>query len=193
MRKEQQHGFGLIVTRRRLEDWWLEHFACPAGEGVPVWPGGRSDSIRALLLAHWGTQRCDARSGAPQELRHFDLPRAALGVALALLEMDGYEVGCAELDDLAWLRQAQNVRSISTSMRDELLALADQIAASPISRAVMNRTGGRPKRMLAQAVAQHLRDGGFTQRKIADFMNSSVKVVAGRCKVEGARSLAVAP
>jgi hypothetical protein len=113
-----------------------------------------------------------------------------LGVALALLEVSGYEAATAELEEIVWLKQAEGRFSISESARAAFLARADLFAASPLSLAVTNQTAGRPKRILAQAMAQHLRAGGFTHRQVAEFMGTTIDVTRGRCKVQGVRSLA---
>ena len=180
-------GFVVRATVARLEDWWLEHFCTPSGGGLPQWPGGRTDAIRPLLLEHWGLHGVAVLEPTA---RCLETPCRALGVALASLEIAAYEAACAELRELPSLRQAQGNTSISSWARAQLLARADQIATSPVSRAAMNRTEGRPRLILAEAIAQHLWMGGFSHSEVAAFMGSTVKAASDRCKVGDMRSLA---
>jgi hypothetical protein len=194
MAKREQHGFDLFETRRRLEDWWLENFSAPVGNGVRSWPGGRSESIRDLLFEHWGEHGIGTlveHDGVLYPaLRCLEAPCPALGIALALLELCGYEETSSELQDIGRLKRAAAIGSISRSMRSELLAHAQHLAASLISRAVEHHTAGRPRNLLAQAVARHLREGGFTYRQIAAFMAATKDAARRRCAVHGdARSL----
>ncbi len=193
MAKNEQHGFDLVATRRRLEDWWLEYVSFPVGGGVSYWPGGRSESIRALLFEHWGEHGVYCiveHNGVVVTVpRCLDAPCPVLGVALGLLEICAYEETSRDIQEIEWLKLAETTRSISESMRMELLAGAKQLASSPVSRAVENETAGRPKRMLAQAVTQQLRAGGFTYSDVAAFMGATVEVTRHRCQVRGVRSL----
>src|SRR5688572_23629433 len=100
-------GFDTLTTTRRLEDWFLEHVAFPARAGAPRWPGGRSDSIRVVLVAHWTAHvawYCAADERPARSCCEIDL--RALGVALALLEIWAHDVARLELRELEWLRQA---------------------------------------------------------------------------------------
>jgi hypothetical protein len=193
MAKREKHGFELVATQRRLEDWWLEHVSWPVGGGVTPWPGGRSESIRWLLFEHWGEHGVHAQIEENGKVvsppRSLNTPCPVLAVALGLLEIFFYEETSRELEEIEWLRQAEGRRSIPDSMRAELLARAKELATSPASRAVANKTPGRSKRMLAQAIAQHLRLGGFTQGEIAALMETTEDVTRHRWKVRGVRSL----
>src|SRR6478609_9899966 len=138
MTNGEQHGVDLIAVGRRLEDWFVKHFAFPAGAGVAHWPGGRGDAIHALLVEHWGAHvmRSNDVRDEKRAPRGFDVALEALGIALARLEISAYEVGLVEHRELAWLRQAGPITAISTAVRTKLLDLADKIATSPVSRAV---------------------------------------------------------
>jgi hypothetical protein len=190
MTKDEDHRFDLVATTTRLEDWFLEHVAFPVGDGLVHWPAGRSHAIGVLLMELWARHAewysvKDGRRGICPEIE-----LNALGVALAVLEIHAHEVGSREFEEVEWLRQAESITSIRASIRAELRALADHIPALPLSRAVLNRSGGRPKALLANAVAQQLRAGGFSEGMIARFMDSTVGAVRARWKTDEARSLA---
>ena len=192
--KIEQHGLDLVETRRRLEDWWLENVSYPVGDGVTYWPGGRSESIRNLLLQHWGEHGVgdlvEHDGVLYSALRCLDAYCPVLGVALALLEICAYEETSIELDEIEWLRQAESRLWYSDPLRTVLLARAEQLTVGLVSRAVENRTPGRHRRMLAQAVAQHLRAGGLSYGSIAQLMAAAVDATRRRCKVQSVRSLA---
>lgn len=187
MTADDQHGFDIGATRTRLEDWCLNHFACPVDRG-----SGRSAATLVLLIGHWGEH--GVHHGDNGKLasvnRCFESPCAVLGVALAVLEICAYGAGVAELDEIEWLKQVERRLFLPERTRAEFLARAGELAASPVSRAVANATAGRPKRILAQAVAQQLWTGGFSQSQIAVFMGATVEATRRRCKVSGVRSLA---
>lgn len=190
---KERHGFDLAATSARLEDWWLDNVSFPVGGGITYWPGGRSESIRALLFEHWGqhgvNDLVEHEGGLYSALGCLDAPCPVLGIALALLEICAYEEALWELQEIKQLKQAAAIGSISESMRNELLALAGQLAMTSPSRAVENRTAGRPKRILGRAVAQQLKAGGFPHRQIAAFMASTADVTRHRCGAAEARSL----
>jgi hypothetical protein len=195
MGKSEQHGFDLIATRLQLEEWWLEHVGASVGAGAAYWPGARSESIRPSLFEHWGQHGVNGlveHNGVLYTAREcLEAPCPVLGVALALLEICGYEVTLCERHEIEWLRRAPSIGSISESTRADLLALAGQLATTLISRAVANQTKGRPKLILAQAVARHLREGGFTYRQIAALMATTEDVARHRCNTSvDPRSLA---
>jgi hypothetical protein len=193
MVNNEQHGFDLAATRARLEDWWLDNVSFPVGGGITYWPGGKSESIRALIFEHWGQHDVNDLVEHEGELYSalgcLDAPCPVLGIALALLEICAYEEALGELQEIEQLKQAAAIGSISGSMRNELLALAEQLAMTSLSRAVENRTAGRPRRILGRAVAQQLKAGGFTHRQIAAFMAATSDVTRHRCGAAEARSL----
>ena len=193
MGKHENHGFDVTATRARLEAWCLEHFAHPYGGNVGSGAPGQSIAIRALLVDHWGKHGfhpvIDAARTLESAFSCTEDPCRVLGVALAVTEIDAYNAGAAEQEEINWLQQAKHRFSISESIRSELLALGDQLAASPVSRAVANQTSGRPKRILAQAVAQHLWRGGFSYGHIAAFMGATADATRRRCKVPRVLSL----
>jgi hypothetical protein len=188
--RRRQHGFDVVAVTNWLENWCLEHFACPVG-GPNV--EGKALAIRQLLEGHWGehgVHRVIRRGGlmlsAP---RCSEAPCPVLGVALARLEILFYEVTVAEQEEVSWLRQAVDRFSISESTRAELLARAEQLAAGFTSPAVGDEAPGTPQRTLAQLVAQHLRAGGFSQSAIAKIMGASIETTGQRCRARPPRSL----
>ena len=166
MGKTESHGFDLDATRERLEAWYADHLARHRGGGDDL-PKPSSDAIRAQCFEHWRLHGVDET--APRCLA---APCRVLGVALALLEIVGREVGAAELEDACALRRAASVRTLPEALRAELIAHAEAIEASPLSRAVATATAGRPKRLLAQAVAQQLHADEFSYREIAELMEA---------------------
>lgn len=188
MVEREEHGFDLGATQRRLEDWWLENVSSPVGCGVTSSPRGRSESIRWLMIEHWGEHGVHMPTVSTP--RCFAAPCPVLGVAFALLEIGAYRDTLLERKEIAWLEAAKSMRSISDSMRAELLARAEHWATTSMSRAVEIETAGRPKRMLAQAVAQHLRRGGLAYSKVAALMDATEGATSKRCKVRDVRSLA---
>jgi hypothetical protein len=112
-----------------------------------------------------------------------------LGVALALLEIFFHDVTVAELEEIEWLRASERRFSISESTRAAYREEAQQLAAGLISRAVLDRREGRPKRSLAQLVAQHLWAGGFSHAQIATIMNWTVDATRRLCKVRVSQSI----
>jgi hypothetical protein len=194
MANDERLRFDLVGTARRLEDWFLENVAFPVGQGLQHWPGGRSDAISFVLMDHWTYHvewhwvQDERRKRRPS----VDADRRALGVALALLEIGAYEVTARENEEVEWLRESQGIRSIRPSTREKLRALAEQIVALPLSRVFRTgtRTRGRPKLLLANAIAQHLLAGGFSSGKIATFMGSTEGAVRWWCRAADTRSFA---
>lgn len=165
MANEEQQGFGVVGARRRLEEWFLENLACPIELGIPGWLHGRRESIRVLLFEHWGQHLVASRfvpRGSRKE-RDFDLERGALGVALAILELDAYEATGAEA--------------------------AIHCDVQPLSRAVARYGRARPRNLLADACAQQLRAGGFSYGDIAAFMDITEGAAKWHCKAPDVRSL----
>jgi hypothetical protein len=178
----RQHGFDVVGATKWFENWCVDHFACPVGGPSP---GGKSEAIRLFPEGHWsehGVHRVVWRDGimvsAP---RCDDAPCPVLGVALALLEIHLHDVTVVELAEVEWLQAAERRFSISESTRASYLEEARQLAAGLISRAISSRGLGRPKRVLAQLVAQHLWSGGFSHGQIATIMNSSIEATRRRC------------
>lgn len=193
MNKEIDHGFDLPATRIRLEAWLLEFFACPY-PAPGYWAGGREAAVRHLALMHW------SEHGLPTMLedngRLVPAPRCStpacpvLGVSLAILELDAYEATLAETATAAELRRRSDTEDLSERQRSQLRATARCMERTPLSRAVRERTRGRPPRVLAQAVVQHLAHGGLSQSRIGKFMGTSnVDAVRKRWNVGERRSL----
>ncbi len=190
----ERYGFDVVGTRIRLEDWCLEHFAFPLLGGLPQWPGGRRDGVQLLLDQHWGehgvhrvTRNESGELGSAPRCQ--DDPCRVLGVALALREVDAHQAVLAELDEIDWLRAAEQRFSISESTRAEFLDYADYLEATRISRAIKRQTSGRPKLTLAQGMSQQLKRYGFSQREIGLFMGATVAATRERLKVEDVRTL----
>lgn len=193
MNKEIDHGFDLPATRIRLEDWLLEFFACPY-PAPSHWAGGREAAVRHLALLHW------SEHGVPTMIeddgRLVAAPRCSeracpvLGVSLALLELDAYESTLAERAAAAQLRRRSDTEDLSEQQRSQLRATARWMDETSLSRAVREPTRGRPPRVLAQAVVQHLAHGGLSQSRIGKFMGTeNVDAVRKRWSVGERRSL----
>jgi hypothetical protein len=188
------HGFDWLALRHRLEDWLLEFFAWPYMGEPHFWPGGRREAIQALPSIHWGEHGVPVLF--PENGRLVPAPRCAvarcrvLGVSLAILELDAYEGTLAEGRQAAELRrQAADQDDLSELQRAQLLARARELKLTPPSRAVGDQARGRPKRGLAQAIAQHLAQGGFSKSQIGGLMATSPEVARKRCAVGEQRSL----
>jgi hypothetical protein len=195
MNNDIDHGFDWLAVRHRLEDWILESFAYPYLAEPSHWPGGRHEAIRTLLFLHW----CE--HGLPtsflQNGRLVPAPSCSeskcpvLGVALAILELDAYETTLAELTLAAELRRRAEDAGLTELQRGQLLARGRQLELPPLSRAVHKRTRGRPRRSLAQAMSQHLAQGGVSQSQIARFMGDDAGSTRKRIGVGEQRSLSI--
>jgi hypothetical protein len=178
--KGEPHGFAVPDANRRLEDWFLENVAAPLGLGLA--PADRTNEIRMIAMDLWIGH---AQWHWSEDEGHMQ----RLGVALAVLEICAHEVTLREMKDAEPACQADPV-TCSSASPSPARTLAKEIAASPLSRAALNQSGGRPRNLLADAVAQQLRAGGFTQAMIAKFMGSTEGATRWRCKAKEARSLA---
>jgi hypothetical protein len=174
MNNDIDHGFDWLAVRHRLEDWVLEFFASPVHAEPSQWPAGRHDAVRTLLFTHWsehGLPTLFCNSGRLVAAPRCSAPACpVLGVALAILELDAYEATLVERSSAAELRRQAESAGLNELERGQLLARAHHVESTPLSSAVRERTRGRPKRCLAQAMSQHLAQGSFSQSQIARFM-----------------------
>lgn len=185
------HGFDVHATRARLEAWCLTYYPWLGGQAGDI--RTEQETVQRFLSAHWGEHappalmaRCGFMVPAP---RCTDSRCRLLGVALAVLEVDAHAYERKQRADIRWLEQAANRSCLSAIICDSLLSLARDLADAPVSRAVDSQTGGRPARVLANAVAQQLSCGGFSHRQIGYFMDAKIDAVRKRCAAADARSL----
>ena len=189
------NGFNIADTRARLEEWCLVHFAWPVGVEFSQWPAARSESVRGLLEIHWqehGVPVLVERNGVLEPApRCLESPCPVAGVALAVLEIYWHEVTQCESEEIAWLQQAASRFSLSERASEALLEHARAMSKGLVSRAVETETNGRPALVLANAVARHLKEGGFSYGEVAEFMGASAEATRKRCLGEDRRSLSV--
>lgn len=167
MADHEQQGFDVVGTRSRLEEWLMENVATPISLNAQRWPGGRSESVRAMLFDLWG-QLIVASRTVPRgfrKARSFDMAHGGLGVALAILEIDAYQTTVLEEQE------------------------SPALDGEPLSRAVARYGQGRPRNLLADACAQQLRVAGFSYGDMATFMDVTEGAAKWHCKASDARSL----
>jgi hypothetical protein len=188
MASDEQHGFDVSATRSRVEEE-LRLFLPDdvTQESLP-------QAIEALVWNHWrehGVHEPIAHKGVVVSTPYcMKNPCSLLGLSLAWLEISAFETTSMELAYIRWLKEAENMPLLPESFRKYLLTRADRLEEElPLSRAVDNRATRRPRSILAQAVAQALREGGFTFQRIAKFMDAKVDATRRRCEVPGVSSL----
>jgi len=186
-------GFNISDTRARLEKWCLEHFAWPVGVEFSQWPAASSESVRRLLELHWqehGVPVLVERNGVLEPApRCFESPCPVAGVALAVLEIYWFELTRREREEIAWLQQAAGRFSLSERESEALIERARAMSKGFVSRAVETETNGRPALVLANAIARHLKEGGFSYGEVAEFMGASAEATRKRCLGADRRSL----
>ena len=191
-------GFDVLATRNRIEEWCLDHFAHPLiPEGAPR-PASRSRTVFDLLFflhaAEHGvpTHFLEGETWVPAPICS-ERPCRIAGLAFALAEITQYETE-ARSDQVRELLQLERVARALGAVDAEgamnARARARAIRSKLSSRVFrQEETGGRPRASLAQAVAQHLADGGFTHREVGEFMGATDDSSRKRVDADDARTI----
>ncbi|HEX2876779.1 MAG TPA: hypothetical protein VHP33_36255 [Polyangiaceae bacterium] len=136
------------------------------------------------LAGHNFFERCGFLLPLPTCL---EAPCPFLGVALAVIEIDRYIAASALRRDVGWLLEAQTGNCLTADEREWLVARGHWLQLDPLLDALDSRTGGRPARPLARAVAQHLAGVDFSEPEVADLMGNSAEAIRKRCAGREAR------
>src|SRR5688572_7097928 len=176
MTTDADPGLNVLATRERLVQWFLSLRKWPVDARMLPPPPRTHEGVTRLAWMHWCehgvpvlVDRCGSLLPAPLCRQ---LECRPLGVALAIIEIDRSDAALKERDDIAWLCEASERARLSQTERETLLALGREIQLNPICRIFDNETGGRPTRVLAHAIAQHLKCAGFTYAEIGRLMNT---------------------
>lgn len=191
MTKDTDPGFDVAATRARLVEWCLAQEKWPVDARLYPAPPRTSEGVGLLLWRHWSEHtghNLFERGGFLLPLPVcLEDPCPFLGVALAVIEIDRYMAETALHREVDWLLEAQTRSCLTADERERLVARGHWLQLDPLLDALDSRTGGRPARPLARAVAQHLAGVGFGEPEIAEFMGNSAEAIRKRCASREAR------
>lgn len=175
----------------RIEEYVLVQIPRPRVTEPQLWPWGRREEVRMICWEHimgHGIPAQIQRDGVwVDDYRCPDWPCPMAGISFAHFEIMTYLESLKMTELLQVIERCETFATMPENLkhprRDEVLALAayyrDRLMSAQLKVAW---TGGRPKTPLAQAVALHLRVGGFKLAEIGQFMGTTTEACRKRCK-----------